>query len=199
MSVAPPTQPVIPYAEAATGGDALHWRGTDDGGVELTIAPPPLWRQLLWPALALGFFTAVIGAVMFLALLALLSIPAGATILGILIITALGAWVVMLARLWRVGRYGRLACVIRASPATLHVIAPTTGREAQRDFAATALRDVRVEDVSAVHLVVRVMKVRVVFRSGVSTEFHIPWRGGEPLAPVERRVREVLGLPAEHA
>jgi Na+-transporting methylmalonyl-CoA/oxaloacetate decarboxylase gamma subunit len=113
------------------------------------------------------------------------------------VVTALcfGTWVLALVRLCRIARFGRLASVVRASAAGLQVVVPASGRESHRQFAAAALGDIELVDRSAVHLMINSVLLRIVYRGGVSTELRIPCRRREPLEPVERRLREVLGLP----
>jgi hypothetical protein len=42
-----------------------------------------------------------------------------------------------------------------------------------------------------------VIRVQIVYRGGMMTEVNIPWRCGEPIEPIERRVRQVLRLSSQ--
>jgi hypothetical protein len=190
-------QPVIPYAEAATSGSALDRHETDDGGVEIVIAPPPLWRLLLGTTSLLLLLTVLALATVYFGLAACFVLPMAVvgSILPIVTAVETGAWVMTMHRLWREGRYGRLASVLRASPAGVHVVAPSLPHETHRQWARAAISDVLVHTRKPFPWVLPVIRVQVWFRGGTASEVRIPWRGGEPLEPVERRIREVLGLP----
>ena len=199
MSTAPHTQPVIPYAE--TGGRKVDGRATDDGGIEFVMAPPALWRQLVGPGIVLAALTVAVpvGAALTLGILVRAGGFGGAAIWWVLTVVMLVVWALVVRSLWRVGRYGRLPSVLRASSGILHVIVPSRAQEDHRVFASVAMSSVSIASHRSVLGLLPVIRVQIVYKGGMSTEIRIPWRGGEPVEPVERRLREVLGLSTDRA
>ena len=191
-----PTQPVIPYAEPETAR-ALEWRQTDDRGLELIVMPPRLSQQLTGLGVLVALLSAGTGAAAFGTVVAMLQSPALGWLMSLITFTTFGTWVVVLARFCRVARYGRLASVVRVTPEGLTVIVPSLGPGESLRCARAAITDVDLEGQPL--LPARGICVRAVFRGGMTSEVRIPWRGGEPLEPVERRMREVLALPARES
>ena len=135
MNVAPSSQHVIPYAE--TRGRTLDPRGTDDGGIEVVIAPPALGRQLVGPAILLGLLTIAIPMVAALTLSILVRAAGlgGAAIWLVFTAAMLLVWTVVVRCLWRVGRYGRLSTHLPC--ALLRVTYPIPWRRTSRNAPTT--------------------------------------------------------------
>jgi hypothetical protein len=194
----PEPAPVLPYATGLAEDESARWVDLPDG-VEFRVPPPAVGRQVVLPAvgLAVAIPVALFGA---LGTVAAAS-PGrsggsfvGALVLGGLTVLAVRFGLRAARRLVRAARSGTRPTVISTSPEWLTLASPWLPEDRPYRLPRASVTGVRLDEVGAAPLVLRVVRLSVVLRNEDLFNLKFPWRANFPLEGAEWRLREALAL-----
>ena len=194
----PEATPVLAYAAGLGGDEASRWVDLPDG-VEFRVPPPSVARQVVLPALGL---VVAVPLSLFCALGTVVAVSpgsnegslVGALVLGGLTFLALRWGLRAARRLVRAARSGSRPTVISTSPEWLTMVSPWLPEDRPYRLPRISITGVHLDEVGAVPLVLRVVRLSVVLRNEDLFNLKFPWRANFPLAGAEWRLREALAL-----
>ena len=184
---------VLSYAAGASDPTDPEWH-TLEGGVELVVPAPAVWRQLLMIVIELaGSAAMTVLAVSFVAAAAR-SEEVAVLVIVLVLAVSLSWWAGAIRRLVRVARQGTLPTVVQTLPSRLALMSPWLPTDGPLEVPTASITGIRLTGEGLPPLI-EFLRLRVVLRGDKLVTVRFPWRGGgESVVSMEHRLRAALGF-----